>query len=148
MKLETRFEAIQEAIAKNPEAGDEEKEELLELIKEARKIEERGFKHFMKSYIEEWDYEEDGAACTCSMATCSLKMGDVPAHIKNKIREPWKHMSAKEAAEDYIFNTPHGDPLVKECLEEWNARQAEIEQRAIELHVRMKAEGGVETVEK
>lgn len=146
MRLETRFEAIQEAIAKNPEAGEEEEEELLELIKEYRQVEERGFKHFMKSFIEDWvedvrNGDRNEAPCKCDLRYCNLKEGKVPSGVKNKMglnSRVGSDKDAKEATEEYLFETIHGDPVLEEALDEWNSKLAEIEQEAMKLLVRVK----------
>jgi len=149
MKLETRFEAIQRAIVESDTAGDEERQALHRLMKEHDKLNQEGFKHYMADYIETWTREfrdEDGertrCACSCTHMFCDLKSGDVPAGIRNKLRRRYmgdRAAQPEQAVRDYLFETCHGDPVLKELLDDWHSRESELKQQAMELHMRIQA---------
>lgn len=154
MKLDTRFEAIRRGIEESDDHGLEEKKELLELIRRSKKVRNQGFKHFLQGFIKNakkarQEGERDEVLCDCSVPTCGLKYGEVHSGIENKIweytafgtREPENFDPGVKATEDFLFESVHGDPILREALEEWKTRRAQIEQDTVGLYTRVTQNG-------
>jgi len=149
MKLASRFESIQREIVENPEAGESEKQELLELRKKAEHIENQEFAQFFRKEFEKAkeDVKENsrGPLCSCDRVTCDVKNGNIPQSIRNAMKfKDYRHVdysSVREEMESSLLEWDHGEPVFREIIEKWDSRKAEIEQEAMDLQIRIQAMG-------
>ena len=146
--IDSLLRSVQIEIETRTNVDQEVMEELSELYERREQLASESFESFLDRHLTEAKRKQQAGEietlCRCRFATCKLKAGRIPAKIKREIRKadtPLRGEPDVEGAiQSYLINSSHGDPVLRDALDEYRSRKAELRRNATALKIRVRGE--------